>query len=239
MLKQIPIVLVKHSIAPFLEEENRDLAKILNIPDLIYINHDYKNLDKSVDIKKIKKLCNYDQNDELKTQEFKSLVSLKLDNNFNRPIPELSSLMKLTSLNLGIYFNQTIELKNLKNLTSLDLGWEFNRPIKLSSLITLTSLNLGYGFNRRIELSNLTNLTSLHLGHYFNQTINLTSLHLGIYFNQKIELKLTSLHLGRHFDQKIDYPINLKKLTIDNPDFFINKVPETYKYRIWGVVKII
>ena len=142
-----------------------------------------------------------------------SLTSLTLGLGFNQPLSKDNLPQSLTSLTFycNSYFNQPID-KLPQSLTSLDLGRNFNQPID-NLPQSLTSLTLKVSFNQPID--NLPqSLTSLDLGNLFNQPIH------------NLPQSLTSLTLSLNFNLPIlNLPQSLKKLKIYEKQLVLIKCP--------------
>jgi hypothetical protein len=177
-----------------------------------------------------------------------SLEALFIGDSYNRPFAEglLSSLFRLSKLEIGHGFNAAWQNEYPPNLLELKLGDAFDQPLLVPE--SLEKLSIGHSFNQEIDIT--PNLISLSIGNSFNSQIHwetnslsayaLEELRLGDSYNvpldltslsklRKIELgngfnsdirfsqSLRNVALGNAFDRNIDkFPNNLQKITIGN-----------------------
>jgi len=157
-LTDLPVSIVEFHICPFLEEENRELAKIFWDPDLGYINNYYKyrNIAEISEAKKIRCLENF-TGTGIDIKEFSNLENLEYCVNFS--VDKKISSLKLTEFPklqiLRFYIHEPIiDLCNFKNLKTLYLTNKLNQPIKvlnLEKLVNLEILSIKCGFSDNMD----------------------------------------------------------------------------------------
>lgn len=137
-----------------------------------------------------------------------NVVCLAFGNRFNEPLDNVVWPRTLRRLELGDYFNKSIDAVSFSPVQELSFGDDFSRPVAdVAWPASLQKLTFGLYFNEPIrQVSWPRNLQELELGYCFNQPLD----------NVRWPTSLQRLKFGREFYQpiRVAWPASLRELTI-------------------------